>query len=77
MGLQNARKLPDGRHVPAGAATRVGKRQFGPFRALSQAARRVQDAPRPWHSNSGLLAITRFASANSANSCASFFASPL
>ena len=45
------------------------------FRASFEAVFRVQDAPRPWSSNSRLLAITRLASPNRLNNCASFFAS--
>ena len=44
-----------------------------PFGATSGA----QDAPRAWIANSCLLAMTRLASPNRLNSCASFLARPL
>lgn len=37
----------------------------------------VQDAPRAWATSNSLLAMTRWASPNRLNSCASFLARPL
>lgn len=56
---------------------------FEPYRGRLEAVsqpfapcRAAQDAPPPRASSSGLFAMTRLASPNSANSCAWFFASP-
>ena len=55
-----------------------GERGLTPvFEASFDATLRDQDAPRPWSANSGLLAMTRLASPNKLNSCASFLARPL
>jgi len=47
------------------------------FGASFEAALRAQDAPRAWSAINRLLAMTRLASPNRLNSCASFLASPL
>ncbi len=47
------------------------------FRAHPGAIWRSQETPRAWRSSSDLLAITRLASPNRLNSCASFLAMPL
>jgi hypothetical protein len=47
------------------------------FRVRSEATLGPQDAPRASIANSRLLAITRLASPNRLNSCASFLTSPL
>ena len=47
------------------------------FCASFEATCAVQDAPRAATRRSGLLAMTRLASANRLNSCASFLARPL
>ena len=47
------------------------------FEASFEATLRDQDAPRALSANSGLLAMTRLASPNRLNSCASFLARPL
>ena len=62
-------------------------REFGRFRARNLSAGRsrasceatsaVQDAPRAATRASDLLAMTRLASPNRLNNCASFFAKPL
>ena len=67
-------------------STRCG-RDSGRLRAVGPASRAlctsceatfdVQDAPRPRAISSDLLAMTRLASPNRLNSCASFFARPL
>jgi len=55
-----------------------GQRGLAPmFEASFDATLRDQDAPRAWSANSGLLEMTRLASPNRLNSCASFLARPL
>ena len=49
----------------------------GALLACLEAIAAFQDAPRPASRSSGLLAMTRLASPNRLNNCASFFASPL
>ena len=47
------------------------------FEASFEAVSLAQDAPRAWSAINCLLAMTRLASANKLNSCASFLARPL
>ena len=47
------------------------------FEAPFEAVFGLQDAPRAWIANNGLLAMTRLASPNRLNSCASFLPKPL
>ena len=55
-----------------------GERGLAPvFEASFEATLRDQDAPRAWSAINCLLAMTRLASANKLNSCASFLARPL